>query len=143
LHAICFVNVRTIITCYCACVTVKLINMLLCTVTSHVVSGWAESSPVESRPILCWADFGPVSLWAGSGLFGKFYLKELFKYVFFWKFVDALFINICLYFLYGKDTSLVWKYPVFVETSKNIKWKMFCFPAYGQYPNIVFTFFFI
>jgi hypothetical protein len=31
-----------------------------------LVLGWAESSPVESRPNLFWADFGPVPF--GPGL---------------------------------------------------------------------------
>jgi hypothetical protein len=44
-----------------------------------VVSGWTESSPVESRPVLFWADFGPVSFWAGSGPFEQKFFKNYFK----------------------------------------------------------------
>jgi len=71
----------------------------------------------------------------------KICFKELFKYVIFWKFVDALFINICLFFYMVKIHVRYENTRFSSRHQKNIKWKMFCFPAYGQYPNIVFMFF--
>jgi hypothetical protein len=124
-------------------VTGKLINVLLCRGTVHGYCtvnsnqscglGWAESSPVESRSILFLGWFRPIFLLGRVWPIQKVFFKDVFK-------KSVIFCKVV--FLYYKDTSPVWKYPVFVETSKkNIKWKLFCFPAYGQYPNIVFTFF--
>jgi hypothetical protein len=71
------------------------------TVTSHVVLGWAESSPVESRPNLFWADFGPVSFWAGSGPFEQKFFKNYFKkYVIFCNFITVFWsISVCIFIL--------------------------------------------
>jgi hypothetical protein len=91
-------------------------------------------APVESRPILFWGWFRPIFILGRVWPIQKVFFKDVFKKsVIFCKFV----------FLYCKYTNPVLKYPVFVNKKKCLLKKMFCFHAYGHYPNIVFTFFFL
>ena len=109
-----------------------------------MVLGWAESSPVETRPQFISGRFWPRFLlgrvWPART---KILQKKLFQKMWFSVILLLYFDQYRFVFLYCKDTNPILKYPVFVKSSKK---KMFCFHAHGlvspiyiyKYYNIIF-----